>query len=536
MQILINYFKTNKKTLLVLLAVLVFFITLFVHYLPILVKGYSPALDTDNLVLARNIHLTGEKVIENDLSIYLSSDLLKESGGIPAASFNKLTPLIYSWLFDIFGFHQDIPLYVSLICLSLVSALLFLLFNRLFNLSIALIGAGVSALVPTFWWESIQLGFYELAVLFFIVGLFFYLYPKKSNIYTLVFASIFFALAVLSRNAFLISFLAIIVFEFCRNRSLRKVIWLGLPLALIVGAVFFFDFQAGTNPYFSSNSGETFSDYGHLFPDAYVYHFEAESYLKSIKDQAGGDVAGRILSRGGYQGFESVQKRFQLFYNSIQYYARQFFRPTILGGPLAILFLFIGFYYLQKKNKALFSLFIIWLVILSSALVYLGTSNHDHFLEILSIISLAIALGIYYFIDLIFYSSLKNIKKIIFVSVLLFGTFVYLLGIDYWMFSREYGGENIAVKIHPLIEVLNNSNLDSKSDVVAVGVHSAVVGILNYYTNKNYIYFDPQTLERLVEEKKVNEAFEYFGVTHIAGFDNNLSQRVSEVTDVLVIQ
>ncbi|MFA5022527.1 MAG: hypothetical protein WC508_05635, partial [Patescibacteria group bacterium] len=436
---------------LIILAIIIFIVTFFGHLMPVLVKGYSPAVETDNLILARNLHFTGQRVIESDLNVYLSTEVLKEKGGLQAGTQNILTPLIYSQLFDIFGWQPNLPLYVSLACWSAVILLLFFLSLRLFNLTVALLTVGTLTLIPAFWWGSITLGFYEFAVLFFTLGLFFYFYPKKNKNFSLVLASIFFALAVLSRNAFLISILLIFVFEFFKQRSFKRLACLVVPLVIIVGGVFLTDFKTGSNVYFSSDQTKTFGYYTHVFPDPYTYHFDKENYLAKIKAAASGDIAGKIIDMGGYQGKALFVKYLELFANSSKYYIVQCFRPTILGGILVLSLLFFGFYHLKKSNKDLLQLFIFWPVVLFLALVVLKTSNSDHFMELVPIISIVSALGIYYLLNLVINSESSKNKKIFFGAILVIGILGNLLAIDKILFGREYGGQNVIVNTQPLI-------------------------------------------------------------------------------------
>ncbi|MFA6410766.1 MAG: hypothetical protein WCW26_04310 [Candidatus Buchananbacteria bacterium] len=525
-----------KKLLIIFLAVLIFAGSFLVHYLPVLVKGYSPAICTDNLILARNYYLTGQKTIENESGVYLSTDLIKENGGIAATTENELTPIIYSQLFRVFGFLPDLPLYISLICFSLILVLLFLLFNKMFNLSVALLAVGFGLLVPIFWWGSVYLGFYEFALLFFVLGFFIYFYPKQPSYFHLIFASLFFGLAALCRNAFLISFLAILIFDFFKNRSIKKSVVFVLPFAAIVGLVFGLEVFAGSNLYLSPKKVEAFSYYTHLFPDPYTYHFEAESYLAEIKDNAKGDIAGMIVDRGDYNFSEYLQKRGEILINSVNYYLRQLISLTILGGPITLLFVIFGFYFLQKENKKLFYFFGFWFSFLAFFLLFLKTSNWDHLLEILPLISLTGGLGVYYCLQSIYHWETDKNKSLILTIILVIAVFGNLFGLSKIMFSREYGGQNLVVKAQSIINGLKAANLDSKKDVVAIGIHPGLSGVLNYYTDKNYIYFDPETIIRLTKENKLKEGFDYFGVTAIAGFSDEIMATAANQTKVLIIK
>jgi hypothetical protein len=533
MQGFVKNLFTKRQTLVV--AILIFIFSFLIHFLPVYLAGYSPAVDSENLILARNLALSGKPMIESDLNVYLSPQVLATVSGLKANTNSQLTPLIYSHLFKIFGFNKNLPLVFSLVCWSLICALIFILFKQWFNFFLGLICSLVAVFTPIFWWASIQLGFYEWAALFFVLGLFLYFYPKESSLITLALAGVFFALAIVCRNAFIISVFIVIVFSIYHQRSVKKLVYLSLPVIIIVGGIFYLDIQSGTNAYLSPAQNKSFSEFAHLFPDPYTYHFNQQNYLDTIKNKAEGDVASVIISQGGYGGKELLEKYFGIFINSFNYYLRQMIRPTILGGPIIIILMILGLIYLFKSNRTWLYFSGFWLMALFSALIFLRTSNSDHFLEIIFVVSLLVGFGFYSLASIAKNSLSKKYYylTLIFLSLITVANYFF---VDCWMFYREYKGDNLVVQAQPIIKSVNQNSLDPNKDILAVNIHPSMVGIINYYTSANIIYFDSQTIEDLLTANKLKEAFNYFGVTAVASYSEDLTNKISQVAPVKIIK
>ena len=218
----------KKAITLIVISLVVFAAYFLVHYYQIFSKGYPLDISSTNLIVARNLHLADSFSVEDERNVFLSSELVAEKGQRSNLG-NRITPLFYRYVFDIFGFSVSLPLFVSLFFWSLSAVFIFLILYRLFGLGIGLIGVGIDILLPNFWITSTTAGFYEVAILFFVMGLFFYL--KRKKYFYLLLASCLFAVAILARNAFIVSFAAIVIFEFYQSnfKISKKLLFLVLP-------------------------------------------------------------------------------------------------------------------------------------------------------------------------------------------------------------------------------------------------------------------------------------------------------------------
>jgi len=510
-----------------LILVCLFLLSTVIHFLPVWKKGYSFSPMGGDLILARNLALSGQYKIESENNIVLSSDRIKTEG-ISCNWGNKLTPLIYGQIFKIFGFKQNLPLYFSLILWSLTGSLLFLLVLKLFNLKLAVIFGLIDIFVPVLTQGSLMAGFYEWAMLFFIIGLLFYLYKKETGKINLILASFFFGLAALARNAFLVSFIPFVIYDFWKNRSWKRVIVFVLPFVLLWGIYLIPDYLQGTPNAYLASEDTSFGMYGHLFPDPYTFHFEKDEYIKSILGTSDYTFSQFLLK---YEHSVSFKNKLIMYFSSIKFYPKEFSKLIITGGPLIILFLMAGLVYLYRKKRPLLNLFMIWGVVWYALLVILKTNNWDHFLELRFPIVLLISLGIYWLIDFILKLSLKERFKYIIVLILSFCIFLHFVQANKWMLHEEYNTSKIET-ITQMAKSINQKQLNKQNDVIAVSIHASIPQALNYYTDLSIIYFDLNTVENLLNQDKFSWAFEQFGVTKIIGFNPDLSQKIKEQTGI----
>ena len=85
------------------------------------------------------------------------------------------------------------------------------------------------------------------------------------------------------------------------------------------------------------------------------------------------------------------------------------------------------------------------------------------------------------------------------------------------------------------VDIIEKEDLNDKN-IIATGYHPSVPLALNYYTNKNFIYFHPETIKKLLAEKSLQSAFDKFGVSHIIGFENDLNNQIHNQTTVNIIK
>ena len=163
MSVLRNYFF---KITIIIFAV---FISGIVWYSPFLFKGYSPDAINDQLVLARNMTVSGKYSLYNDHGVLLASDMIAEKGEVSSIG-NKFTAVLYSKVINFFGWQDTGGFLLISIILNALALLVFsFIALRLFGAKTALVFIFIYALLPTNWRTVYALGNYEFS-LFFLSG------------------------------------------------------------------------------------------------------------------------------------------------------------------------------------------------------------------------------------------------------------------------------------------------------------------------------------------------------------------------------
>lgn len=530
-----------KNKYLILTLFLIFVISVFIRYIPIYSKGYAYWFSSESLVLAKNLHLIGKYSTETENNIVLSSALIDKSG-VNSDKSNKLTSLLYGKIFDIFGFNTNLPLYVSLLIYGITTVLLFIIISRIFNFKIALIFALIDIFIPFILAGSISFGFYEWALLFFTFGLFIYLRKENPGLLRLFLSGLFFGLAVLSRDAFLISFGIIVIYDIYKKFTYKNLNWkkiktwffpfalrtfiFVLPVLIIFGGYMVRDYIGGTPNYYLNYD---YSGYdSHLFPDPYTYQFERFEYINGVRDNVNGETV-VFLKRYNYE--ISLKQRISIYTYSIKYYIVNLLHQSNLGGPLILFFVIMGLIYTFKFKKNIFIFSTLWICLLLFVLVLMGTSNWDHLLEARFPIILLISTG--------FFWALTKLKEIvpekngyILLAGIILVLVLHLCQSDKWMLHENYlysGAENRIKILKNITET--NEKIDKIKDIVAI---SDDPFFFNYYTDNNYIYFNLDTVKKLLEQNKLKWAFGKFNVTAIAGY-GELSDDIKKDIGVKII-
>lgn len=514
----------------IIIIVLIFIFSVAIRYWPIFHKGFSYGFSVDNLILARNLSLTNEYKIDNEKNVILSSETVKERG-IHSNAGNKLNPVLYGKIFDVFGFNQNLPLYVCLMLYGLVSILLFLLVLKLFNIWIALLFSFLEIFSPLVIQQAIIPGSYEWGVLFLAIALLIYLWKEKADLFRLFLAGLLFALASLARNSFLIIPFAFLIYDFWKNKSFKRAIIFILPLLIFWGIYLgplFVKEGMLDNIYLSSQ--ETSRAYMHIFPDPYAWHFERDAYVESVQGTANYDYT-EFLSRYGYR--VSLKNKILMYWASIKSYPKGLFDQTIIGGPFMVFFLILGGFYLFRKKKQLLQLFILWTGILYFFLIITASNNWGFFMALQLPLFLLISLGIYWFIQFVLKQDFRNHFKYLLILGFAIALFLHLIQSDKWMLHQNYLYSDAEQILSLVDSVKEKSNqIDKEKDIIAVGTYTRGPAMINYYNDFSCVYFDATTIKKLLKENKLQWAFDQFGVTKVAGYNGDLTKEIIENTNV----
>ncbi len=499
--------KISKKIL--LFTVIVLFLISLVRIAPLVYKGYAPAATYDNLIMARNLALEGVYKMENKKNVVLAPSRVAGEG-VDSTLGNKFTIYLHALIFKIFGFKKELPFYISVFMFAISGILIFLLVLRLFNNYWLALSAFLFDLAMPFVWKgSLWPVFYEFASVFFLVGLLLYFWKEEKSRLNLILSGVFFGLAAVSRNAFLLSAAAICLYELYALRPRIKFLYLVIPVMVIFGAM-----GAVSNSYLSS-SDESFTDYGHLFPDPYTYHFERESFVESVKNNPSDYDITQFLLKYNYK--VPFWNQVKMYFGSASIYIKQLFSLINFGGPIFLFFAILGGLFLFKERRKLFYLIVFWLVFWYASLIVLKTNNWDHFLEIRFAIILLIVLGIWKLIAV--FSGIYNGKtaKILFGGGLVLFLFLQLFFSNKWLFHQDYESSFFPEGV-VVINCINRQKIN-ENEVIAVSFHQTVPLILNYYTDRSFIYFASETIEKLKKENRLEEVFRKFGATRYLAND-----------------
>jgi len=514
-----------KKKYLFILIVFIFLLSVAVRYWPVYHKGFTFSFESDNLILARNLAITGEYKIDNQKNVILSSEIIKGDGIISTFG-NKLTPILYAGIFKIFGFNQNFPLYISLILYGIITVLFFLIVLKLFNIWVASIFVFIDIFSPLVMQHAVSFGGYEWAILFLAIALLLYLRKEKPGLVKLFFAGLFMALASLSRNSFLIIPITFLVYDFIRTKSFKRLIVFVLPLLVLwgvyLGPVIFS--KNANNSYLSSE--ETTSAYMHIFPDSYTWNFERDEYIESIKDSDTYNYDySQFLGKYGYS--VSLKDKILMYWASIISYPKGFIAQTTFGGPIIVFLLILGGFYLYKNKKYLLGLFSLW-ALLTYLFLIVAKSNHwGHFIAFQFPIFLMASLGFYWILQFIKKQEFKKYIQYLFIGGIVVTLFIHLIQSNKWMLHENYLYTNTE-KTLELVKSIEGTQavIDKKTDIIAVGLENPASSVLNWYTDYSFVYFAPDTVKKLLKENKLQWAFEQFNVTKIIGYDDELSNAI----------
>ena len=512
----------------IILSFLIFVFSIVAYYYPVYKKGYPPGADHQNLIEARNFALAGTYKLESSNGTLLSSKNVSQLGA-EKGIFNPLTTIIYGHIFKYFGFKPNLPLYVSIVLFALFNVLIFLLSGRLFGTVVGFMSGVAGSFMPVMFVGAIHGGFYEWGILFFGLALWSYLGfksgPFQAGKIRILIASIFFALAALSRNAFAISFVPFFLYDFFIHRSYKRSLIFLLPFIILFGSTLTpYSWLNVPNGYVADAEQQTFGLIGHFFADPYSFYYDKENFIKNMYDQGLGRSAVLFATQWGYK--VSLADRLGAYFDSFKFYIQETASLTSTGGPVILGLMLLGLIRLYNFNKKILGFFALWWILWLGYLVYDKTGNWDHFMEIIFIFSTLIGLGLVRLIEII---SAGTLKKMV------VGFVVLILFVSHLSYANKWKLHDIyrSSKEEVVLDVKDKLNgWDDIGGVYAVGIHPSSVYSLNYQIDHDVVYFDPQTVEGLISSGKLKEAFGIYNISAVLGYGEDLTEKIKSQISV----
>jgi len=506
-----------------ILAIIIFTVSLAVSYYPLHKKGYATGGDFSALAEARNFAIAGTYQYESPNGVLLSTDKVATEGKKIGIT-NPLTPIIYGYIFKYFGTDTPLmPMYLAIVLAALFNVIIFLLTTQLFGPMIGFFSAITMAFMPVRIIGALSFSSYEFAMVFFGIALWLYLGSQeklfKVSLGRLAIASAFFALAALARNAFLISFAPFVIFDFYKNRLFKRSLIFVLPFLIIFGSTLTsYSWLGVPNGYLADINNQPFNQIGHVFNDPYSLYYNKDNYLNNFVSQEKlNRVNIHFLSQWNYK--VSWSERLKAYEDSVKFYLTRTFDLTNYGGPLIVFIMFLGGYWLYQNKKDMLWFFGFWFVIWFGGLVSFQTGNWDHFQEIIFMAAVLTGLGLYQLLELL---KPLRFKQLIMSGILLVFIVGHLIYADKWQLFDSYRSSYFGAAI----EMAKAEQDIKNTGVIAVGTHSTFADAFYYLTNRDVIYFNPSTIEELIKNGKLKEAFDIYKVKSALGYTSNLSNRM----------
>ncbi len=512
----------SRPVIIIALAIVIFVASLATSYYPIYKKGYSLGGETLNLSEARNYAIAGTYKYESSNGVFLSADKALNEGKELGIT-NPLTPIIYGQIFKNFGWGSPLmPVYLSIVLAALFNVLIFLLITQLFSITIGFLSAVIMVFMPVRIIGSLFFGGYEFAMIFFACALLLFFDSKnlfKVSRWRLGCSSVLFALAALDRSAFSISFVPFVLYDFYKNRSWKRTLIFILPFLIIFGSTLTnYSWIGVPNGYVSDINNQSFSQFGHVYNDPYSLYYNGDDFIENLRSQGEiNRVTFHYFSQWGYD--VSLSEQLNAYKDSVRFYFTQVLNLTNYGGPLIILVMLLGGLWLYRNNKEMFWFFGTWLVMWLGGLVYFTTGNWDHFLEIIFIAAVLTGLGTYQLLEMF---KAVSFRRSMLIGILLVFIVSHLAYANKWKLYDAYRSSNFGVAL----DMADKEKDLKNTGVIAVGVHPTFAYTFYYLTNRDVIYFNPDTVTELIENGKLGEAFDIYEVKSAFGYSSDLSNQI----------
>ena len=526
------------KNLFFLAAILVasFLLAITVWYSPIFFKGFSTqAVDSEGMITAaRNYSQFGVLGLENNLNVVVAPSLVKSEANLTSVG-NKLTIFCYAAVFKVLGqMPWEKVILIAMVLYALALIFFAATFFYLFGPEESIIFSLIYIFFPVNWQLSHFVGSYEFSLLFFSIFLFlfFYFSSRRTRWPFLILSGIFLGLSGLAREAMFLVFPTVFLWLW-RNNKKKELIFIFIPVFLILILFWLPGFSSGNNNYLQLFTvvDLTHSDlhyYGHTYPDPYVYHFDKDGASAAFNISASNTNSGWLyyisrLKVGANMGLREVNfvERFYVGTVNLIRHISRFISIENMGGPFVFLLFILGLYQLKIKNKSLYLLFLGLIITITLLLSYLILAVRDHMMDFGWAVVASVALGLISIKELLknYYQFYRY--RFIYIFIILITLYNLVLANHvYW--GREYDNPQYLYTKYLAQKIIDYSPIITDREVIAVGDRELHPG-LNYLTGKSIVFIDPNSINKMVSQKKLQEIFDKFNIRYIAGYSQEIS-------------
>lgn len=421
----------------------------------------------------------------------------------------------------------------------LVSAILFALslmawwwaVIRLFDKRIAWASTVIIALLPLYWLEVYYVRGYTLGMLLLFLSFvtFVWMVPY-SRVLALIFSGVFFGWAIASKDAF-ITFLPWYVLAYLwLYRSCWKKACVGCVLFLVFTLL---AYSAPALPQ-TLKSTEGLSERvtmlfpflqrsqvpsGHFYPDRYTEDFEKEIFETQLEEDL---PTMPFLERMRTQKYAlrfgigdtvlaQLSNSVWLLLNQLPYLVHQ----DTAGGLFLWLFIIPGGIVLYRQRRDLFWMMTGLIVSMELLIRFILHFQRMHLMNVAWVLALVAGIGI---VDVVERLWKEKKGQQVFLVIVCFITMGQLLQTNRKQLARLYQHSDVPW-ILAQSKVLKNIPEESMT--------AHPLGNQPFFlADRAYIGFRPETLDRLLRDGKLRTVFTHYGVTHVMGFESDLTNRI----------
>ncbi|MBI3331836.1 hypothetical protein HYZ99_02640 [Candidatus Peregrinibacteria bacterium] len=512
--------------------------------MPIVATGMP--LEIPRLLAARNFAETGMFRETDSLGRLLAPELLKEQGETSPEP-ERLSTMILATFSRFIPWNNAIGWTAMTGAVFALSFLfLWLAVARLFSIRVAWGTIVITALMPIYWQIALSSDRYIFGLFFLFAGFAAAAWLlDRSWIAAVIVSGIFFGLAASAKDAFLIFLPWFLVLLVSVQRSWKRGIVAAALFLACTGIVYLIpyadDIRSVGYPV-NQNIARAWpgaadieeKTYLHLYPDPYTYFFDRErfdrellarretlSFLERTQLQ-------KVLIRYGVGGpslIDSVLNGVWLFGNSVT----SLFQQDVMGGIVLWLFILPGIYVLRRRRVLL--LFLLGTI----ASVHVLTSfvlhySREHLMDYGWALGLLVAVGIAFVADSLS-ASQKKFSAATITSLIILILAVQMIQANRTRFARFYARSLVADTV-AAAEVMEKLPAEA---VVAAPLHPRIAEDLALLSGQSVVLFQEPTVERLLSEGKLDDAFRTYGVTHVLRYDDERARRMRAAANITVL-
>jgi hypothetical protein len=321
-----------------------------------------------------------------------------------------------------------------------------------------------------------------------------------------------------------ISFIPFVLYDFWIHRNLKRSLIFLAPFVIIFGLTLTkFSWLPVSNGY-TSSSNQPFQQVGHFFNDPYTYHYNADPTVQAALAQPEtiDRISAHFLSHWGYH--VPLKQTLKSFADAAMFYPQMLLDMIQTGGPLLWLLVLAGAYGLWKTNRRFVEFSLLWLLVWYVALIAIQTGNNDHVAEIMIPLALCAGAGVFEITKSFYHRRTWYLLALF----LILGQLTFA---DKWRLYDSYrSSKSILVN-----EIVAQVPVADVPGVIAFGIHPDAAYQFAYLTNHDTIYFHPDTIQQLLDQKKLKAVFAQYHVSAVIGYSPAESNEISQQTGLPTI-